>query len=77
MTSSVPHTRNLLVLALAAAALAGCATPQSPYTGAAGTESPQTRAARECWMSAEKHPEWNLDKRYAVVDKCIAEKTKR
>jgi hypothetical protein len=50
---------------------------QSPYTGAAGTESPQTRAARECWMSAEKHPEWNLDKRYAVVDKCIAEKTKR
>jgi len=28
-------------------------------------------------MSAEKHPEWNLDKRYAVVDKCIAEKTNR
>ena len=45
-----PHTRNLiaiLVLVLAAAALAGCAT-----------QSPRTRASAECWMSIEKsHPE--------------------
>jgi hypothetical protein len=67
--SSTPHTRNLiaiLVLVLAAAALAGCRT-----------YSPHTYAAADCWMSIEKsHPEMSLDKRYAIVNKCIDDKMK-
>jgi hypothetical protein len=70
MTSSIPHTRNLiaiLALVLAAAALAGCGR----------TYSPHTYAASECWMSIEKsHPEMSLDKRYAIVNKCIDDKMK-
>ena len=55
MTSLIPHTRNLLVLALAAAVLASCAAPQSPYTGAAGTESPQTRGGRDTERNYPRH----------------------
>jgi hypothetical protein len=66
---ATPHTRNLIampVLVLAAAALAGCST-----------QSARTRASAECWMSIEKsHPEMNLDKRAAIVTKCIDDKMK-
>lgn len=69
MKSSAPHTVNLiamLVLVLAAAALASCST-----------QSPHTRASAECWMSIEKsHPKMDLDKRYAIVSKCIDDKMK-
>ena len=64
------HTRNLIVsfmFVLAAAALAGCGR----------TYSPHTYAASECWMSIEKsHPKMDLDKRYAIVAKCIDDKMK-
>jgi hypothetical protein len=70
MKSSAPHTVNLiamLVLVLATAALAGCGR----------TYSPHTYAASECWMSIEKsHPKMDLDKRYAIVSKCIDDKMK-
>ena len=39
--------------------------------------SPHTYAASECWMSIEKsHPKMDLDKRYAIVAKCIDDKMK-
>ena len=66
MTSATRHTRNLIAILvfLAAAALAGCAT-----------QSPHTRASAECWMSIEKsHPEMSLDKRSEIVNKCIDDK---
>jgi type IV pilus biogenesis protein CpaD/CtpE len=68
-SSSIPHTRNpiaIVVLVLATAALAGCAT-----------QSPHTRAAAECWMSTEKtDARMNLDKRADIVNKCIDDKMK-
>jgi hypothetical protein len=68
MTSSIPHTRNLiaiLVLIPAAAALAGCGA------------SARTWAAAECWKSAEKnYATMNLDKRADIVTKCIDDKMK-
>jgi hypothetical protein len=66
---STPRTGNLtaiLVLVLATAALASCAT-----------QSPHTRASAECWMSIEKsNSEMSLDKRYDIVNKCIDDKMK-
>jgi hypothetical protein len=68
MTSSTPHTRNLiaiLVLVLAAAALAGCGA------------SARTWAAAECWKSTEKNEtKMDLDKRTDIVTKCIDDKIK-
>jgi hypothetical protein len=66
VTSSTPHTRNLiamLVLVLAAAALAGCGA------------SARTWAAADCWKSIEKNDaKMNIDKRADIVNKCIDDK---
>ena len=66
MTSSTPHTHNLiavLVLVLAAAALAGCGA------------SARTWAAADCWKSTEKnYAKMNIDKRADIVNKCIDDK---
>ena len=63
VTSSTPHTRDLiamLVLVLAAAALAGCGA------------SARTWAAADCWKSTEKnYAKMNIDKRADIVNKCI------
>ena len=85
MTSSIPHTRKavaILVLALAAAALAGCESvvpyPSAPQA-ARPAEAPMTRsrAAAECWMATEKgHADMDLDKRADVVTQCIDQKMK-
>ena len=67
MTPSIPAHAQILALVFAAAALAGCGR----------TYSPHTYAAADCWMSIEKsHPEWSLDKRAAIVNKCIDDKMK-
>jgi hypothetical protein len=67
MTSSTPHIRNLIAileLVFAAAALAGCST-----------QSAHTRAAAQCWMSAEKgRASMDLDKRADIASKCIDDK---
>jgi hypothetical protein len=66
VTSSTPHTRNLiaiLVLVLAAATLAGCGA------------SARTWAAADCWKSIEKnYAKVNIDKRADLVNKCIDDK---
>ena len=76
MTSSIPHTRNLiaiLVLIPAAAALAGCGASARTWGGA----SARTWAAAECWKSVEKnYATMNLDKRADIVTKCIDNKMK-
>jgi len=68
MTSSIPHTHNLiavLVLVFAAAALAGCGA------------SARTWAAADCWKSTEKnYDKMNIDKRADIVTKCIDDKMK-
>jgi hypothetical protein len=68
MTSSTPHTRNLiamLALVLTAAALAGCGA------------SARTWAAADCWKSTERdYAKMNVDKRGDIVTKCIDDKMK-
>lgn len=83
MTSSVSPIRGAAsaLLLLAAAALAGCETtgPAATQAAAKPVEEPMThtRAARECWMGTEKgRADMNLDKRAAIVDKCIEQKMK-
>jgi len=66
VTSSTPHTPNLiaiLVLVLAATALAGCGA------------SERTWVAADCWKSIEKNnAKMNIDKRADIVNKCIDDK---
>ena len=84
MTPSIPAIRRpavILLLALAAAVLAGCQSAPSAPAPQAGSapEPPMThsRAATECWMSTEKgHADTNLDKRADIVTKCIDDKMK-
>ena len=68
VTSSTPHTRDLIampVLVLAAAALAGCGA------------SARTWAAADCWKSTEKnYAKMNIDKRADIVNKCIDDKVR-
>jgi hypothetical protein len=70
------------LLLLLAAALGGCETTApgpGPEAAAKPVEEPMThtRAARECWMGTEKgHADMPLDKRAAIVDKCIEQKMK-
>lgn len=72
-----------VLLLVLAAALGGCETtpstgwPQAAAPAPAEEPMTHTRAARECWMSTEKgRADTNLDKRAAIVDKCIEEKMK-
>ena len=73
----------LIVLAATAGLLAGCETDGTTLAAAKPAEAPKppmthTLAAQQCWMSTEgnKALDSNLDKRAAVVDKCIADKMK-
>jgi hypothetical protein len=85
MMTSTMRTRNIrraafaVLLALAAAALAGCQTTgEGPMAQAAAPAAPLThqQAALQCWMETEKDAaKLGLDKRADVVTKCIADKT--
>jgi len=71
--------RALALLALLLAACADAANQQKPQAAAAG-EAPPTSpqdAKTQCWMRYEnKSAPRDLDKRMALVDKCIEEKMK-
>jgi type IV pilus biogenesis protein CpaD/CtpE len=85
MTSSIAHTRNpvrILLVVLAAATLAGCATGSSGPGAAEVAKPPEPpmthqRAAGECWMATEKgRAAMPLDQRADIVTKCIDQKMK-
>ena len=62
---------------LAALLLAACADATQPKTVATGEATPTTpeEARTQCWMRYEnKSAPRDLDKRMALVDKCIQEK---
>jgi hypothetical protein len=66
---------------LAALLLAACADNVNPKPAAAGGEPTPTtpeEARTQCWMRYEtKSAPRDLDKRMALVDKCIEEKMKQ
>jgi len=72
--------RALALLALLLAACADAANQQKPQAAAAAGEAPPTSpqdAKTQCWMRYEnKSAPRDLDKRMALVDKCIEEKMK-
>jgi hypothetical protein len=92
MTEISRKISTLIVLAAAAALLAGCETdgnspgplaslssPSRPAEPEKPAEEPMTRsrAAADCWMKTEKgSASANLDKRADGVNKCIDEKMK-
>ena len=68
-----------LLAALALATCAGAADQQKP-AAVAGEPTPNTaeEAKTQCWMRYEgKSAPRDLDKRMALVDKCIEEKMKQ
>ncbi len=66
--------------ALAACTVSGTVNQPAPSEAAAPALSPaeQTQQARtECWMRIEKqNAAQNIDKRIALVDKCVSDKMK-
>ena len=75
----LPEIKPLLGLALVfALMLAGCAGT----TGATTTSQPMPVARTpeqikgDCWMKYEGDQKMNIDKRAALVDACIAERSK-
>jgi len=75
-TRNIARAASAGLLALAAAALAGCETTGGggPMAQAAPPPTHQ-QAALECWMATEKDAaKLGLDKRADLVTKCIADK---
>ena len=79
----LPEIRPLLGIALAfAMMLAGCAGSTSTTSAPTTTSQPMPVARTpeqvrgDCWMKYEGDQKMNIDKRAALVDACIAERSK-
>jgi uncharacterized lipoprotein YbaY len=78
----LPGIRPLIGMALVALMLAGCAGSSTTTSAPATTSQPMPVARTpeqirgDCWMKYEGDQKINLDKRAALVDACIAERSR-